>query len=358
MKLSDRLDLWLLGPVVYLMAAGLLIIYSIDQGLFIKQLIWVVLGLVLIFGFYYLNLRAFLSYQWVILAIYALIVLLLLVTYFMATPIAGTRSWIILGPAQIQSSEFMKAALVILFSRFFASRHISIANIRTIAISFIYVLIPIVLILIQPDLGTALVVFGIWFGYLLVSEMPLRQTLGFIGLFLIILTLAWNFGLADYQKERVLGLFDETRDPLGVNYSVIQSKIAIGSAGLFGKGFGQGTQVQLGFLPAAHTDFVFPAFIEEWGILGGITIILALFMLIVRIAFIGEGQSNNFYKFVALGTVIVILLHVIMNLGSALGLFPVVGVSLPFVSYGGSNLLTLAVLIGIIHNIAGRRAGF
>lgn len=358
MKLSDRLDLWLLGPMVYLMAAGLLIIYSIDQGLFIKQLIWVALGLVLILGFYYLNLRAFLSYQWVILAIYVLIVLLLLVTYFIATPISGTRSWIILGSAQIQSSEFMKVALIILLSRFFASRHISIANIKTITISFIYALLPLILILIQPDLGTALIIFGIWFGYLLVSELPLRQILGFVGLFLIILALAWNFGLAHYQKERILGLFDETRDPLGVNYSVIQSKIAIGSAGLFGKGFRQGTQIQLGFLPVAHTDFVFSAFTEEWGILGGMTIILALFALIVRITFIGEGQNNNFYKFIALGTVIVILLHIIMNLGSALGLFPVVGVSLPFVSYGGSNLLTLSILIGIIHNIAGKRAGF
>lgn len=358
MRLSDRFDLWLLGPVVYLIAAGLLIIYSCDPTLFIKQLVWVVLGLALIFGFSYLNLRALFSYQWIIIGIYLLITFLLLISYFIATPVAHTKSWIVLGPIQIQPSEFMKAALVILFSRFFASRHISIANLRIIAASFIYVLIPLVLILIQPDLGTALVIFGIWFGYLLVSEMPMRQTFGFIGLFIIILALAWNFALADYQKARITALFDPTYDPLGVNYSVIQSKIAIGSAGLFGKGFGQGTQVQLGFLPAASTDFVFSAFTEEWGILGGITIIIALLILIFRIAFIGENQNNNFYKFLCLGTIIVILFHTTINLGSALGLLPVVGVSLPFVSYGGSNLLTLAILLGIIHNITGKRAGF
>lgn len=357
MKLSDRFDFWLLGPVLYLMASGLLIIYSIDYVLFLKQLVWVALGLIFIFGLSYFNLKALFSYRWVILGVYVFIVALLLATYFIATPIAGTRSWIVLGPLQIQPSEFMKAALVILFSKFFASRHVSIANLRIIAISFIYLLIPLVLILIQPDLGTALVILGIWFGYLLVSEMPLKQTFGFIGLFLIVLAMAWNFGLADYQKDRILGLFDPTRDPLGTNYSVIQSKIAVGSAGFLGKGFGQGTQVQLGFLPTAATDFVFAAFTEEWGILGGATIILAFFILILRMILIGEHEDNNFYKFLCLGAIIMILLHIIVNLGSTLGLLPVVGVSLPFVSYGGSNLLTLSFLIGIIHNITGKRAG-
>ncbi len=358
MRLSDRLDLWLVGPVVYLMIAGFLTIYSVSPSLFAKQLIWVSLGLILIFGLRYLNLRALLSYQWVVLAIYALVILLLLITYFVARPIAGTRGWIVLGPVQIQPSEFMKAALVILLSRFFASRHISIANLRVIATSFVYVLVPSILVLIQPDLGTALIIFGIWFGYLLVSELPVKQTLGFIGLSLVVFALAWNFGLANYQRDRISALFDETKDPLGINYNVIQSKIAIGSAGFFGKGFGQGTQVQLGFLPAAPTDFVFAAFTEEWGILGGATIVLALLFLIFRIALIGEKQNNNFYKLLSLGTIIVILLHLVINLGSVLGLLPVVGVSLPFMSYGGSSLLTLSFLVGIIHNIVGKRAGF
>ncbi len=289
---------------------------------------------------------------------YGVICLLLLVTYFFAPSIAGTRSWIVIGTAQIQASEFMKAALVLLLSRFFASRHVAIASYRIIFISFLYTIIPLGLILIQPDLGTALIIFGLWFGYLLVSELPIKQTLSFIGLALVILALGWNFALAGYQKDRIMALFNESRDPLGVNYSVIQSKIAIGSAGFFGKGFEQGTQVQLGFLPAAATDFVFPGLVEEWGMLGGLSILLAFFILIYRLALVGDRQNNNFYKFLCLGTIIVILLHMTVNLGSALGLLPVVGVSLPFVSYGGSNLLTLSLLIGIIINIAGRKAGF
>ncbi|OGY59064.1 MAG: hypothetical protein A3E61_01465 [Candidatus Colwellbacteria bacterium RIFCSPHIGHO2_12_FULL_43_12] len=358
MKLTDKLDFWLLGPVLYLMFAGLLIIYSVDVNLFFKQLIWVLLGIAVIFSFHYFNLRAILSYRWMILAFYILMVLMLAVTYFVARPIAGTKGWISLGPAQIQPSEFMKAALIILFSRFFATRHVSIASWRIIIGSVIYIILPVALVLLQPDLGTALIILGIWFGYLLVSELPLRKTMGFIGLFLITLGLAWNFGLASYQKERVLALFDPTRDPLGINYSVIQSKIAIGSAGFWGKGFEQGTQIQLGFLPASTTDFVFASFTEEWGLLGALTIIAAFLMLLFRISFIGERQTDNFYKFICLGTLIVILLHLTVNLGSTLGLLPVVGVGLPFVSYGGSNLLTLSLLIGIIHHIAGKRAGF
>ena len=358
MKLADRFDFWILGPVMYLMAAGLLMSYSINHILFFKQSVWVALGILVILACSFINLRALLSYRWIILVFYGAMCLLLLATYFLATPIAGTRSWIVIGPAQIQASEFMKAALILLFARFFASRHVAIASYQIIFTSFLYTIIPLALILIQPDLGTALIICGLWFGYLLVSELPIRHTLSFIGLALVILALGWNFALAGYQKDRILALFDESRDPLGVNYSVIQSKIAIGSAGFFGKGFEQGTQVQLGFLPVAATDFVFSGLVEEWGILGGLSILLAFFILIYRLAFIGDKQNNNFYKFLCLGTIIVILLHMIVNLGSALGLLPVVGVSLPFVSYGGSNLLTLSLLIGIIINIAGRKAGF
>ena len=358
MKLADRFDFWILGPVLYLMFVGLLMSYSISHVLFFRQSAWVALGILIIFACSFVNLRALLSYRWVILTFYGVMCLLLLATHFFATTIAGTKSWIVIGPAQIQTSEFMKAALVLLFSRFFASRHVAIASFRTISISFLYTIVPLGLILIQPDLGTALIICGLWFGYLLVSELPLRHTFGFIALALVIFVLGWNFALAGYQKDRISAIFNESYDPLGVNYNVIQSKIAIGSGGFFGKGFQQGTQVQLGFLPAASTDFVFSGFVEEWGILGGLSILLAFFILIYRLAIVGGKQNNNFYKFLCLGTIILVLLHLAVNLGSALGLLPVIGIPLPFVSYGGSNLLTLSLLIGIIVNIAGRKAGF
>lgn len=249
----------------------------------------------------------------------------------------------------------MKLALIVLLSSFFARRHVAIAEPRTIAISFVYLLIPILLVLLQPDLGTALVLFGIWFGYLLVSELPLRHIAVAILIFALLGILAWNFGLASYQKERITGLFSPETDPLGVNYSVLQSKIAIGSGGVFGKGFGQGTQVQLGFLPAAHTDFIFSAFVEEWGLIGGFLIIAAFLYLIYRILQLGLRSHNNFARFISLGTAIMLFIHFSVNLGSALGLLPVIGISLPLVSYGGSNLLTVAALIGIIAGVHERR---
>ena len=343
---------------MYLMASGLLTSYSISHTLFFRQLSWVALGILIISACSFINLRALLSYRWGYFGFLRrdmsstpwLPIFLLLVSP--AREVDRYRHSSDPGFRVYESRSSTPP------SRFFASRHVAIASYRIIFISFLYTIIPLGLILIQPDLGTALIIFGLWFGYLLVSELPIKQTLSFIGLALVILALGWNFALAGYQKDRIMALFNESRDPLGVNYSVIQSKIAIGSAGFFGKGFEQGTQVQLGFLPAAATDFVFPGLVEEWGMLGGLSILLAFFILIYRLALVGDRQNNNFYKFLCLGTIIVILLHMTVNLGSALGLLPVVGVSLPFVSYGGSNLLTLSLLIGIIINIAGRKAGF
>jgi len=351
-----RADPWLLGSVLFLIVAGLAVQASISSQLFVRQLVWVAIALIIIFALPRLNLRAAFSYRWVILGIYLGVLALLIFTYFVAPAVHGHRSWINFGSFQIQPSEFMKAALIVLFSRFFALRHVSIAHWGTIAVSFIYFVVPTVFVLLQPDTGTALVLFVIWFGYLLVSEIPWRHLIAFFLAFAVVGALAWNFGLANYQKERIRGLFNPSYEPLGINYNVIQAKIAVGSAGIFGKGFEQGTQVQLGFLPAAATDFAFSAFTEEWGLSGAILLITAFLLLIYRILRIGIAAEDNFSRFICIGTAIFILTHLIINFGSNLGVLPVIGIGLPLVSYGGSNLLTAAVLIGIIQNIAGRAA--
>ena len=199
-----------------------------------------------------------------------------------------------------------------------------------------------------------LVLLGVWIGFLLVSGIRWRHLVVGLGLFLLFTALSWNFLLKDYQKERIIGFLEPAYDPLGINYSVIQSKIAIGSGGLLGKGFRQGTQTQLGFLTEPTTDFIFAALIEEWGLVGGF-LALALFLLIVfRIVKIGLGAENNFSKLLSLGTVILFLLEFSLNVGSNIGFSPVVGVTFPFLSYGGSSLLTKAMLIGIIQSIEAR----
>ena len=353
-----KFDWGLISAVAILVVSGLLVLAASNTELFVRQSIWLIGAVALIMGLPLLNLRAILSYRWVIFGIYFFVLLLLVVTFFVAPTINGAKSWIVIGSFQIQASEFMKAALIILLSSFFATRHVAIARLGVIARSFIYFLIPTVIILIQPDLGTSLVLLGIWLGYLLISGLPVRYIIIGILIALMLVAVSWSFFLADYQKARVGALFTPNADLLGVNYSVAQSKIAIGSGGFFGKGFGRGTQVQLGFLPAAQTDFVFAAFVEEWGFLGGAVLISAFVFLVYRLIRIGLRSTSNFPRFIALGTVTMIFIHFVVNLGSALGLLPVVGIGLPFVSYGGSNLLTTAALVGIIQSVSEKRAGF
>lgn len=352
------IDRPLFGAALFLILASLVTLFSVDLDLFYKQLIWVSASIALMAFLSTLNLKSFFSYRWAVLGFYLAVLVLLVMVFFFAPRIANIRSWLVIGGFQFQPSEFMKLALIILFSSFFALKHIAIRRFGIIFASFIYFFIPAALVLAQPDLGTAIILSGIWFGYLLISEIPFRYVAMLFLLLAVIAGFAWNFGLQGYQKERIIALFNPEYDPLGVNYNVIQSKIAIGSAGLFGKGFQQGTEVQLGYLPNAGTDFAFSAFTEEWGILGGLVIISVFAFLSFRILILGMQSDNNFSKFVCLGGVIMLLMHFIVNLGSVLGLFPVVGVSFPLLSYGGSNLLTVMALLGIIQNIAKRRAGF
>lgn len=346
-----RLD-WLLNfGIIFLWLAGLLSLLSTKTQLFWWQFLWGAIGFAVIVLLANFDWRSFINYQWFVGGVYCLSVLLLIVTYFVAPSVRGVRAWLPIGGLQFQTSELAKFSLILLYSYFFAKGHISIVRLKTIGVSFLYFLIPAALVLIQPDLGTALVLAGLWFGYLLVSGLPWRRIFLAVLVFIIAMIALWFYGLEEYQKERILGLFNPSRDPLGTNYSVIQSKIAIGSAGLFGKGFRQGTQVQLGFLPEAQTDFIFAALIEEFGAFTGLAVIGVFLLALFEIMRIGLRADNNFSKFICLGTAIIFLIHFILNLGSNLGLVPVVGVPFPFLSYGGSNLLTSALLIGMIQSI-------
>jgi rod shape determining protein RodA len=346
---------WLLNLTILLLAIfSLTILSSVSLKLFWQQLAWFIFGFFLIFSLAAINIRPLLNYRWFILGIYIFAALLLVITYFLAPEIRGSKGWLVIGPFHYQTSEFAKLALIILLAYYFSKRHIGIAHIGNLLKSFSYFLILAVLILIQPDFGAMIVLFGIWAGFLLVSGIRWRHLIAGFLIILTILFLSWNYFLKDYQRERIIGFFSPAYDPLGINYSVIQSKIAIGSAGFFGKGFGQGAQTQLGFLPEAPTDFIFSAFVEEWGFLGGAILLLTFLFLIFRLIKIGLNQEDNFSKFICLGTVILFLFQFSLNIGSVLSLLPVVGVTFPLFSYGGSSLLTVFLLIAIIQNIVSR----
>ena len=346
-----RMDWIVLGCAAFLMCVSLTAIASAKPDELFQQSVAFGIGIVLMLVFSLIDWRPLTAHRSVIFSIYAVGVVLLITTYFFAPTIRATRSWLVFGPVQFQTSEFMKVVLIILYSYYFARRHTAIAEWRNIIIPFIYALIPVGLILLQPDMGSGLIIMGLWVVYLFVSGLRLRHILLGLGVAVVVAFLGWNH-LQGYQRERIKGLFNPQYDPLGVNYNVIQSKIAIGSGGWLGRGFRQGTQTQLGFLPEPANDFIFSSIAEEWGAMGVFALLSAYALLIGRLLYIGLTASGNFGKLICLGAAGLILLHMAFNIGSAVGFMPVVGVPLPFVSYGGSSLLTFFIALGIVQSIA------
>lgn len=342
-------------PVVFILLSGLTIISSISQKLFFQQLLWAGIGIILFFIFLRFDWRYIFNYRWLVWGIYAATVALLAVAYFTSPIIRNTRSWIVIGNFSFQPVELAKVSLILIYAQFFRKRHLGVAKLRNIFSSFVLFTIPAGLTLLLPDMGSALILFGIWFGFLLVSGLPGKRVAAAFVIFIILGLLGWNTILKDYQKERILGVFYPERNSLTINYSVNQSKIAIGSAGLWGKGYGQGTQTQLGFLTESANDFIFAAFIEEWGIVIGILIIVAFVFLILRILRVGALSDTNLERFLCLGVAIVFILRFLINAGSTVGIFPVIGVTFPFFSYGGSSLLTDFFLLAIISSIARKK---
>lgn len=346
-----QIDWPLMIALAILGGISLVTLASLNQTFFQKQIIWLTLAFFLILNGAFLNWRWLISQVWFRHFFYWTSVLLLFLTNLQPHTVRGTKSWLIFKGFQFEPSELAKVALILMLAGFFSKRYVVAWRNKNIFISFFYVLLPSALVIIQPDFGSALVLFGIWLGFLFSSGFNKKKTI--IGLIVVtvILILFWVFYFKPYQKERIIGFLMPNYDPLGINYNIIQSKIAIGSAGLLGKGFKTGSQSQLGFLPEGQGDFIFAAFAEEWGLLGILGFIGVFIFLIHRLADIGLKVSDNYSKFVILGTLVVLIIQFFLNLGSNLGLIPVVGLTLPFVSYGGSSLLTLALLLSIIQNI-------
>ena len=342
----------LLLPLGFLVASSLVILSSISPHLFNLQAVWVSLGAFLIAFFIFKDWRTFIKYRWFINGLYILSIALLVLVYFKGPVINQTRGWLVFGPFTFQPVELAKVSLILFLANFFSRRHQTIGHWKTIILSFIYFAIPAFLVALQPDFGSMLVLFGIWFGFLMVSGLPLKRLVvaGFVFAFAGLIM--WNFILKDYQRERIIGVFYPEKNALSINYSVNQSKIAIGSAGFFGKGYNQGSQTQLGFLTEPETDFILAAFIEEWGWLFGFLAITSFIYLIFRILKVATWTNQNFEKFICLGGAVSLIWQFFLNVGSVLGISPVIGVTFPFLSYGGSSLLTSFFLIAIINAIA------
>ncbi|MBN8818752.1 MAG: rod shape-determining protein RodA [Sphingomonas sp.] len=287
--------------------------------------------------------------------LYGAILVALILVELIGGVAGGSQRWINLGFMQLQPSEFMKVAVVLAVARFYSV--LPIAQTRTVTAiwpALALIGFPAILVLIQPDLGTASMISMGGVTVMFLAGLPLRL---FVGTGLVgaaIVPIAFSF-LHEYQQNRILIFMDPESDPLGAGYHISQSKIAIGSGGLFGKGFLNGTQSHLDYLPEGHTDFVFATMAEEWGMMGGVALIVA-FMLLLRWGMrVAQQTDDRFARLVAGGLTINIFLYVSINLMMVMGLAPVVGIPLPFMSYGGSSMLTVMLCIGIIRNISRNR---
>ncbi len=355
-----KLDWILITSVVLLVGFGLLSLYSSSIGKgdffnFHKQLIFFALGFFLMLLFSFLDFRVLRNSPYLILSLYFFCLLALAGLFFFAPEIRGVKSWYKFGFLSLDPIEFIKIVLIILLAKYFSLRHIELYRIRHILLSGFYVLLPCVLIFLQPDLGSVLILLILWFGILFVSGIKLRHFLVLCLSGFLVFAFSWSFLMEPYQKERLSdfacsqGLCQGV-DALGSSWSHIQAEIAIGSAGIFGKGIGQGSQTQYGFLPEPQTDFIFAAITEETGFVGA-TILLILFLVLIwRILKIALNSQNNFFRVFGFGFGILICSQIFINIGMNLGLLPVIGISLPLVSYGGSSLLMCFIGLGILQS--------
>ena len=349
------LDWILIGAAVFLTLLGILSIYSSSfrDGNFLnfkKQIIFLLVGIFLMFITSLFDYRIFKNNPYLILIFYFISLLLLIGVLFSAPIIRGTKSWYKISQISIQPVEFTKIILIILFAKYFSMRHVEMYRSQHILLSGFYLILPVLLVFFQPDLGAVLILILIWLGILFVSGIKLRHFLLLAFCFLLILILGWNSLLKDYQKERIISFFI-TSDPLGISWSQEQAKIAIGSGGLLGKGLKKGSQTQLLFLPESQTDLIFAAISEEMGVLAILFLFFFYFLILFQAIKICLKCQFNFSRLLISGIVTLWISQIFINIGMNLGILPIIGISLPFVSYGGSGLIANYFLLGILQSI-------
>lgn len=410
----SRFDFSFFFAAIALWITGFFLVYSATvihesgplAGLYKQQIIWIIMALLIIMAIISVPGRLFYGFAYVL---YGGSIILLMMALFMGVSTKGAERWIMLAGFKIQPSEFAKIGLLLAMARYLSEKEVSLKKLSSFIMPIILIGIPFLLVMKQPDLGTAGVFCAMalpmffWGGLsfleviylvsplvsLILSAIPLILSFGsghgwgavgtipwgvfFVGLCVFLyftrpslvvtigvvfsnllsatlITIVWESFLKDYQKMRVISFINPQADPFGAGYQVIQSKVAIGSGNLMGKGFLQGSQTKLSFLPEQHTDFIFSVLGEQFGFIGSTFVILLFMFLIVRGYTITQSVRNRFFNLVSVGAVSIIAFHVIVNSAMTLGMMPVTGIPLPFLSYGGSFAITVAMLVGLVLN--------
>ena len=345
---------WFLIVLISLIAGvGFAMLYSAANGNIdpwaSRQMLRFAAGLGLMLLIALIDVRVWLRHAYLI---YATALLLLIAVEVMGVAGMGARRWINLGLFQLQPSEVMKIALVLALARFYHGLHPEeIGRIRWLVVPAGLILVPVALVMRQPDLGTAILLVLTATAIMLLAGVRLWKFAAAFGASLLAIPLAWRFMLHSYQKDRVLTYLNPERDPLGAGYHIMQSKIALGSGGLFGKGFMQGTQSHLAFLPERQTDFIFTMLAEEFGLVGCLGL-LSLYVLVIAYGYaIALRSRNQFGRLLAMGVITTFFIYVFINMAMVMDLIPVVGVPLPLVSYGGTSMISLLIGFGLILSV-------
>ncbi len=340
-----KIDFWIFIPSVIVYFLGLTILLSIAPSLFKTQLIYGFLAFGVFWIFSGIDYRIYLPLANIF---YIGSMAFLLLTFLLGEATRGSVRWIDLGLFRLQPSEIIKPLLVIFVASSYARANFNLK--KFILISGVFFL-PLLFVLKQPDLGNAIVYFSFWFGILFVSGFKpiLTPIIALVGI--VFMPIFWRF-LKSYQKERILSFIDPSSDPLGIGYNVIQAVVTVGSGNLLGRGLGRGTQSHLLFLPEFYTDFIFASFSEELGFIGVIILLFFYLMILLRILRIIKKAPDKFGALIVTGAFMIIFTQTFINIGMNIGILPITGITLPLVSYGGSSLLSMAILLGIINNIS------
>ena len=359
-ELKENIDWGLLLILAALILCGFVTLFSATSlthdTTFFKQLGWTGVGMAAM-----ILIILFIDYRWLsklAWPLYIIIVILLIAVFGLGKEVMGAKRWIPLGFFNMQPSEFTKVIIIIWISYWGSKKDSTIDyDFRDLLLPVIILIVPVVLIMLEPDLGTACLTGLLCVGMFLMLGIRKSTLVKTVLIIICIMPLSW-FLLREYQRQRILTFLNPELDPLGKGYHAIQSKIAVGSGGLSGKGFLHGTQTQLKFLPEHHTDFIFSVIAEEWGFIGCALIIVLYFLLASRIIDIGLKTKDRFGAMLCFGIAMFISLHVFINIAMTMGMFPVIGVPLPFISYGGSFMLINLCCIGIVLSVSWRKSMF
>jgi rod shape determining protein RodA len=363
-RLVEYFDWWMLALTAMLAGFGLVALYSAihagvdttNASLFTRQILWYSVGTVVMVVVFLFDFKTYERWGHLF---YLLCIAMLVAVLLFGKYVSGSRRWLAIGPFTVQPSEFVKLAMTVVLAKYYA--RVSTTNgvgFRELVTPFVLTAIPFALIRQQPDLGTAMMMVLIAGSVTFYVKIERRTLTILLAVFALVIPAVWMFLLKGYQKQRILTFLNPDRDPLGAGYHIIQSKIAVGSGMLTGKGFLKGTQNALDFLPEQHTDFIFSVLAEEWGLLGSMAVLITFLLLITWGLGIAQRSRDPFGKILSVGVTAMIAWQVFINIGMVIGLMPVVGVTLPFISYGGSSIITMMAGVGLLLNVSMRRFMF